>query len=89
MIILQNAREQKPKIDTTHFILLFVLTTDSTKLNTELKSSNELSTNNVNNIYIASVSSLRRSLRDGLNYNPTGARQRIGEFAIGLIFYET
>ena len=29
MIILQNAREQKPKIDTTHFILLFVLMTNS------------------------------------------------------------
>lgn len=47
MIILQNAREHKPKIDTAHFILLFVLmtfiftaeTTYSTKLNTEPKSS--------------------------------------------------
>ena len=29
MIILQNAREHKPKIDTTHFILLFVLMTNS------------------------------------------------------------
>ena len=29
MIILQNAREHKPKIDTAHFILLIVLMTNS------------------------------------------------------------